>query len=90
MLQMLDLVHSAGPHQVLIVLSDTNTGKLSNALVFVYLFVLLGKKLQGATSHRLFSGGSFKGSQSKAFRQNFSKLFAVSSPACTTGLLGQL
>lgn len=58
--------------------------------IFVYLFVFLGKKLQGGTSHRLFSGSSCKGSQSKVFRQKFLKLFAVSSPACTTGLLGQL
>ena len=50
---------------------------LANYLMhfFVYLFVLLGKKRQGGTSHRLFSGSSCKGSQSQALQTELFKAF---------------
>lgn len=71
-LQMLDWDYSTGPHQVLFVLLGTNTGKLSNAF-FVYLFVLLWKKLQEGTSSTLFSGSNC--SKIKALQTDLSKAF---------------
>lgn len=50
---------------------------LANHLMyfFVYLFVLLGKKLQGWISHWLSSGSYCKGSQSKALQTELPKAF---------------
>lgn len=57
---------------------DFQAPVLANNLMhfFVYLFVLFGKKLQGGTSHRPFSGSSCKGSQSKALHTELCQAFS--------------
>lgn len=89
-LQMLDWVYSTGPRQVVLVLSGTNAGKLSNALFCLFICFAWGKSCRGELVIDYLVGAAAKAAKARPFRQNFLKLFAASSPACTTGLLGQL